>query len=174
MENRLITQTELNHLSSTVNKSFLIENIHKIYDDLIVNHAENNEYIVNVLFSKMTKDNRFDKISNESKKLMVHTALSCLSDVLKTIDLKKKTSILQKENKKLTDLFLKNYEEKLLSLKEEIKKNQEDFLELQNNANDMSLGKLANAINEFHNPNMATDVSNQDIDDLLNGGTLEF
>lgn len=174
MENKLITQTDLNKLSATVNKNFLTENIHKIYDELIIDKVENNEHIVNLLFNKMNKDNRFDKIDDKDKKLIIQTGLSCLSDAFKTLELKQKTSTLQKENKKLTNLFLKNYEEKLLSLKEEVKKNQRDFIELQNNAKNLSLGKLANTINEFHNPNVTTDVSNQDIDDLLNGGTLEF
>ncbi|WP_435132535.1 hypothetical protein [Formosa sp. A9] len=174
MENRLITQTELTKMSSANYKNFLTENIHNYYEELIVNNAENKEHVVNLLFKKMENDKRFDKIDNNTKKTIVLTGISCLSDFLKTIDLKQKQSIIQKENKKITSLFLKNYEEKLLSLKEEIKKNQEDFLILQNNADNMSLGQLANTINEFHNPNTTTDVSDQDIDDLLNGGSLEF
>ncbi|WP_157503123.1 hypothetical protein [Mangrovimonas xylaniphaga] len=174
MENSLITQTELTKMSSDEYKNFLTENIHNYYEELIVNNAENKEHVVNLLFKKMENDKRFDKIDNDSKKAIVLTGISCLSDVLKTIDLKQKQSILQKKNKELTDLFLKNYEEKLLNLKEKIKKNQEDFLKLQNNADNMSLGQLANTINNFHNPNEASDVSDQEIDDLLNGGTLEF
>ncbi|WP_452228193.1 hypothetical protein [Lacinutrix sp. MEBiC02404] len=174
MENKIITQAVLNKLDSTVNKNFLTENIHNIYDELIIDNTENNERVINILFKKMGNDKRFDKIDDDTKKAIVQTGLSCLSDVFKTLDLNQKKNILQKENNKLTKLFLQNYEDKLLSLKEEVRKNQADFLELQNNADNMSLGQLANTINEFHNPNTTTNVTDQEIDDLLNGGTLEF
>jgi hypothetical protein len=174
MKNSPITISGLNKMSSVNHKKFLIENIHNYYEELIVNNVENNEHVVNLLLKKMENDKLFDKVNNDTKKLIAQTGLSCLSDAIKTFNLKQDKNSLQKENRKLTELFIKNYEEKLFNLKEEIKKNQEDFLELQNNADNMSLGQLANTINEFHNPNTHTDVSNQDIDDLLNGGTLEF
>lgn len=169
-----MTQANLDKLKSRINKEFLTENIHNIYDELIINNSENNEHVVNLFLKKMSKDNRFDKVDDESKKAVIETGLSCLSDVLKTFDLKQKKDILQKENKKLEDLFLVNYEEKILSLKEEIKKNKEEFLALENNADNMSLGQMANSINEFHNPNTTTEVCDQEINDLLNGGNLEF
>ncbi len=174
MENQLITQTAVNQMSTVENKVFLTENIHAIYDELILNNADNHQKIIKSLVGKMDKDKRFNKVDDHIKQKIALTGLACLSDVIKTYDLTRKKNSLQKQNKQVMDLFLKNYDQKLENLKQEIKKNKEDFLALKNNADNMSLGQLANQINEFHNPNAITEVTNQDVDDLLNGGTLEF
>ncbi|MBE7651849.1 hypothetical protein J2Q11_03100 [Tenacibaculum finnmarkense genomovar finnmarkense] len=174
MENQLITQAGLNQMSAVVNKVFLTENIHTIYDELILNNAENHQKIIKSLVGKMDKDKRFDTIDAHIKQKIALTGLACLSDVIKTYDLTRKKNFLQKQNKQVMDLFLKNYDQKLENLKQEIKKNKDDFLALKNNVDNMSLGQLANQINEFHNPNATTEVTSQDVDDLLNGGTLEF
>ena len=174
MDEVLITQEGLTTMSSNNNKSFILENLNTYYDELIIDNVENNERIVNLLSKKMANNKRFSKIDENNIRLIAQTGLSCLSDVIKTFNLKDKKDNLQARNRELEDLFFQKYEEKLSKLKEKVKKNQEDFKELQNNAETMSLGQLANNINEFHNPNASTDVSNQDIEDLLNGGTLEF
>ncbi|MCG8858358.1 hypothetical protein [Tenacibaculum finnmarkense] len=172
MENKLITQTEVvNKISIIDNRNFIIENFDGFYDDFII---KNTDGITGLLVNKMNKDERFEKIDNETKAKIVKTGLACLSDVIKTYDLTRKKNFLQKHNKQVMDLFLQSYDKKLESLKQEIKKNKEDFLALKNNADSMSLGQLANQINEFHDPNASTEVTDQDIDDLLNGGTLEF
>ncbi|MGJ8746074.1 hypothetical protein [Polaribacter sp.] len=64
--------------------------------------------------------------------------------------------------------------EELNELQIKIKNNKADFLELKNNSKNLTLNSLANKINEFHNPNAEIEISDKQIDNLLNGGTIEF
>ncbi|MCG8784410.1 hypothetical protein G1K66_01305 [Tenacibaculum finnmarkense] len=176
IENGLPNQPKeaVNQISVIDSKNFLLENIPGFYDKFIINNTDGNQLFTSLLVNKMNKDERFEKIDNQTKVKIASTGLACLSVFIKTQDLNIKKNFLQKENEKVMDLFLQSYDKKLESLKEEIKKNKEDFLALKNNANSMSLGQLANKINESYDPNTNTEVTGQDVDSLLNGGTLQF
>ena len=69
-------------------------------------------------------------------------------------------------------MFLSKYTEKLNELNLRIEANKKDFLELKKDSKNLSMNELANKINEFHDPNTKFEVSEDELDNFLNGGVL--
>lgn len=173
MVKKLISSKEIDILNTDKNKLLLLNGINSIANEVVLNN-ENKEKIIGLLMQKINNKENLKSFSDNQKRSIIETGLTIALNIISTEALKQEKKIIQKQNTINQNIFLKKYTEELNELQIKIKKNKEDFLELKNNSKNLNLNSLANKINEFHNPNSEIEISDKEIDNLLNGGTIEF
>jgi hypothetical protein len=173
MVKNLISSKEIDILNIDKNKLLLLNGINSIANEVVLNN-ENKEKIIGLLMQKINNKENLKSFSDNQKRSIIETGLTIALNIISTEALKQEKKIIQKQNTINQNIFLKKYTEELNELQIKIKKNKEDFLELKNNSKNLNLNSLANKINEFHNPNSEIEISDKEIDNLLNGGTIEF
>lgn len=173
MVKNLISSKEIDILNIDKNKLLLLNGINSIANEVVLNN-ENKEKIISLLMQKINNKENLKSFSDNQKRSIIETGLTIAINIISTEALKQEKKIIQKQNTINQNIFLKKYTEELNELQIKIKKNKEDFLELKNNSKNLNLNSLANKINEFHNPNSEIEISDKEIDNLLNGGTIEF
>ncbi|QNM84577.1 hypothetical protein H9W90_10250 [Polaribacter pectinis] len=173
MKLKPISNREINYLNIETNKLFLLKSIQNLSNELIIN-SDNKEIIIDLILKKSENTNNMNSFNRLQKREIIDTGITVILNVINTKAIKQEKKILKKENLFNQKIFLIEYSKKLLSLKNIIENNKKEFLELQSTSEILSLNTLANKINEFHNPNTNSKISDNEIEDLLNGGKIEF
>jgi hypothetical protein len=142
----------------------------KTISDKTVFKDENRNILEEILFKQFSTND----LSDNNKRQIINIGLQVIKDKIETSIINKEANILQKINDFTEQEFLKNYSLKLKNLKTQIRVNKIETLELRKKASTISLNELANSINECHNPNQSTNDIDKEVNNLLNGGTLNL
>jgi len=173
MELIQINQDQVQVMSNPEQQLALLQQLeHTLKSELLSD--QNMQKISEITVNQLNKNSHFNALNEGQKMQFVGLGLQILKSNIETTSLKLQTQVLETNFQKIRSQFLNQYQEKLETLKTVIEQNKADFLQLKQDAESLSLNSLANRINQFHNPNKNTSVTDDDIDHLLNGGDIEL
>ncbi len=161
-----------NNIEEVYNKNIqlkVLQSIKSISDETIFN-SENSDVLKKIIFKKSTSNS----LTENQKGQVIDLALQIIQNTIHTAVIKSETTILQKINNLNEREFLDSFSKKLNVLKLQINKNKKHTSEFKKKSDTTSLNELANNINEYHNPNQSIGNIDKEVDDLLNGGTINF
>jgi len=164
-------EKEIDYQNADENKLLLYNKFRDIAEK--VTH-ENKDEITEHLVERLHNEASMEALNDLQKRNIVETFLTIALNIINTQAIQQEKRILEKRNVLNKELFLSKYTEKLNELNLRIEANKKDFLELKKDSKNLSMNELANKINEFHDPNTKFEVSEDELDNFLNGGTLEF
>lgn len=144
--------------------SFISENL----QDPSIEHQ-----IKSFLMNNWEQKSPNSRYNSAQKADIINTGFSVVTNMLKVkmLEHEKYTldKILQNDQE-----FFQECQHEINELKAKIEKNQADFAALEKQSKDMTLAELAHVINEFHDPNLDTSISDDELEYFFNGGTLEL
>ncbi|WP_452228322.1 MULTISPECIES: hypothetical protein [unclassified Lacinutrix] len=142
-----------------------------------LNNETNFEVLIKShLNERINENDSFSFMSGNQKSEMVNLGLDIIKNEFESRLINLEADQLRAVNQIKEDAFLNLFNENLFKFKEKVLQNQSDYeslLNINNNDSIDSLKEMSKIINNKYNPDLTTNVD-EDINDFLNGGDLEF
>jgi len=173
MKGLIITKQDLNLINTQKNKILLLNSLNDIANEVLID-GENRENIKNLLYQRLKDRDQLNSFNDDQKRKFIDLGLTIALDLINTQVIKEEQKGIQKRLMIKQSVFLDVFSNQLNELEQRIENNKSEFIEFKINSKELSLNQLANKINEYHNPEQTKAISEEDIDQLLNGGIMNF